>query len=151
MTTPSDRSAVTLPNLIQKNAPIEHIASRISEANDVDEIDFKGWTGLHWALVRELPDVLSLLLKAGADPNHLTNTGRLPLNIAMRSGQGDSVKMLLESGADPERADTDGQTPLDAGRTGKYPELLKILDKWVWTKPSPSGEGTETSHPFFHP
>jgi hypothetical protein len=48
----------------------------------------------------------------------------------MRSGQRDAVKMLLESGADPERADSDGQTPRDAGRVGKYPELIEILENW---------------------
>jgi ankyrin repeat protein len=130
MTTPSDRSASTLPNLVQKNAWLGDVALRIAETGEVDEVDFKGWTGLHWALVREVPDVIALLLESGADPNHPTGTGRLPLVIAMRSGQRDAVKMLLESGADPERADSDGQTPRDAGRVGKYPELIEILENW---------------------
>ncbi|MEE8046573.1 MAG: ankyrin repeat domain-containing protein, partial [Dehalococcoidia bacterium] len=75
-------------------------------------------------------EVVVLLLASGADPNKPTGTGRLPLVIAIRSGQGDVVKLLLEAGADPERADSDGQTPRMACRAGVYPEMLKILDAW---------------------
>jgi ankyrin repeat protein len=130
MTTPSDRSATTLPNLVQKNASIEVVKARIEESDDIDEVDFKGWTGLHWALVREREDVIALLLDSGADPNHPTGTGRLPLNIAMRSGQGGALKLLLKAGADPNRADTDGKTPRTVGKAGRYPELVAILENW---------------------
>jgi len=81
-------------------------------------------------LVREVTDVIALLLDAGADPNKPTGTGRISLNIAMRSGQGDAVRLLLEAGADPEQADTDGKTPLMVGRAGKYPGLVAILREW---------------------
>jgi len=94
---------------------------------DIDEVDFKGWSGLHWALVREASEIIKLLLDSGANPNLATGTGRLPLNIAMRSGQGDAIQMLLASGADPEAADTDGKTPRMVGMAGKYPELVKLL------------------------
>jgi ankyrin repeat protein len=125
---PTDRSESTLPNLIQRRAPIEEVIARIAETAEIDEIDFKGWTGLHWALVREVPALIGLLLESGADPNHPTDSGRIPLNIAMRSGQGDAVKLLLNAGANAQQADIDGKTPLMVGREGKYPELTKLLD-----------------------
>lgn len=126
----SDRSEPTLPNLVCKSASIDDVRARLRETSDVDEIDFKGWTGLHWALVRENQEVVALLLESGADPNRPTETGRLPLIIAMRSGQGEAMELLLEAGADPERADTDGKTPLMVGLDGKHPELLAILKGW---------------------
>ncbi|GEM_PF-778429 len=126
----TDRSEPTLPNLVCNGAPIDDVRARLAEADDIDEVDFKGWTGLHWALVREVTDVIALLLDAGADPNKPTGTGRISLNIAMRSGQGDAVRLLLEAGADPEQADTDGKTPLMVGRAGKYPGLVAILREW---------------------
>jgi ankyrin repeat protein len=46
----------------------------------------------------------------------------------MRSGQVDAVQMLLASGADPEAADSDGKTPRMVGMSGKYPELVNLLD-----------------------
>jgi ankyrin repeat protein len=113
-----------------KSASIDDVRARLRETSDVDEIDFKGWTGLHWALVRENQEVVALLLESGADPNRPTETGRLPLIIAMRSGQGEAMELLLEAGADPERADTDGKTPLMVGLDGKHPELLAILKGW---------------------
>jgi|TARA_B110000116_G_scaffold130409_1_gene113224 ankyrin repeat protein len=128
MTSLNDRSEPTLPNLVCNGAAVDEIRQRIADSNDIDEFDFKGWTGLHWALVREVPEVISLLLELGADPNRPTHSGRIPLNIAMRSGQGDAVKLLLNAGANAQQADIDGKTPLMVGRDGKYPELTKLLD-----------------------
>ena len=64
MTSPSDRSEPTLPNLVSKNASIEDVRSRLADIDDVDEVDFKGWTGLHWALVRELSVVIACPMAA---------------------------------------------------------------------------------------
>ena len=128
MTSLNDRSEPTLPNLVCNGAAVDEIRQRIADSNDIDEFDFKGWTGLHWALVREVPEVISLLLELGADPNRPTDSGRIPLNIAMRSGQGDAVKLLLNAGANAQQADIDGKTPLMVGRDGKYPELTKLLN-----------------------
>lgn len=124
----TDRSEPTLPNLVCTNAPLDEIKARIASTTDIDEVDFKGWSGLHWALVREVPETIRLLLDSGADPNLPTETGRLPLNIAMRSGQADAVKMLLTAGADPGAADSDGKTARMVGMAGKYPELVRLLD-----------------------
>ena len=128
MTSLNDRSEPTLPNLVCNGAAVDEIRQRIADSNDIDEFDFKGWTGLHWALVREVPEVIALLLELGADPNRPTDSGRIPLNIAMRSGQSDAVKLLLNAGANAQQADIDGKTPLMVGRDGKYPELTKLLD-----------------------
>jgi cytohesin len=128
----TDRSEPTLPNFVCNSAPISDIEERIAQVGvDVDEVDFKGWSGLHWALVREVTDVIKLFLDSGADPNLPTGTGRIPLNIAMRSGQADAVRLLLEAGADPTRADIDGKTPLMVGMAGKYPGLIEVIKPWL--------------------
>lgn len=132
-TSPSDRSEATLPNLVCNNASIEDVKSRLEETADIDEVDFKGWSGLHWALVRETSDVIALLLASGANPNLPTGTGRIPLVIALRSGQADAVKLLLEAGADLNQVDGDGRTPIEAAREGRYPELVTVLEEWTAT------------------
>jgi ankyrin repeat protein len=129
MTLPNDRLEPTLPNLVCNGASVEKIRRRIADANDIDELDFKDWTGLHWALVREVSEVIALLLESGADPNRATGTGRIPLNIAIRSGQSDVVTLLLNAGANADLADIDGNTPLMVARLSKYPELTKLLKK----------------------
>jgi hypothetical protein len=55
----TDRSEPTLPNLVCNSAPIFEIEERIAQVGvKVDEVDFKGWSGLHWALIREVADVI---------------------------------------------------------------------------------------------
>jgi len=130
VTSAPDRSEPTLPNLICNNASIEDVKSRLVETADIDEVDFKGWSGLHWALVREVDAVIALLLNSGANPNLPTGTGRTPLVIALRSGQAEAVKLLLEAGADPNQADGDGRTPAEAAMEGRYPDLGRLLDGW---------------------
>lgn len=45
------------------------------------------------------PEIVKILLEAGADPNHIEfNTGRFPLNSTTNK---EVVKLLLEAGADP--------------------------------------------------
>jgi ankyrin repeat protein len=130
VTSSSDRSEPTLPNLICNNASIEDVKSSLAETADIDVVDFKGWSGLHWALVREVDAVVALLLNSGANPNLPTGTGRIPLVIALRSGQADAVKLLLKAGADPNQADGDGRTAVEAAREGRFPELGELLDEW---------------------
>ena len=130
MTSSPDRSEPTLANLVCNNASIEVVKSRLDTTTDIDEVDFKGWSGLHWALVREIPDVIALLLDSGVNPNLPTGTGRIPLIIALRSGQADAVKLLLNAGADPKQPDGDGRTPVEAAQEGRYPELVKMLGEW---------------------
>ena len=108
-------------------ASIEEIRSRIGQVSDIDEVDFKGWSGLHWALVRELPDVIKLMLDSGADPNLPTGAGHLPLNIAIRSGQIDATQMLLEAGADVDREDSEGNTPRSLAAMWLYRKVGKLL------------------------
>ena len=133
VTSSPDRSEPTLPNLVCKSASIADVKSRVEETADMDEVDFKGWSGLHWALVREVPDVIALLLDSGANPNLPTTTGRIPLVIALRGGQPDAVLLLLKAGADPNQVDGDGRTPIEAARDGRYPELVNVLEEWSAT------------------
>ena len=66
VTSLSDRSESTLPTPVCRSASIEDVKSRLEETAGIDEVDFKGWFGLHWALVREVDAVIALLLNSGA-------------------------------------------------------------------------------------
>tara|TARA_A100001037_G_scaffold225320_1_gene203285 strand:- start:1684 stop:2067 length:384 start_codon:yes stop_codon:yes gene_type:complete len=126
---PTDRLDPTLPNLVCNQAPLEEIQSRIDQSSDIDEVDFKGWSGLHWALVRELPDVIKLLLDSGADPNLPTGAGHIPINIAIRSGQVEATRMLLTAGADSDREDSEGNTPQALAATWQYRKVSKLFSE----------------------
>src|SRR5258708_24338570 len=94
-----------------------------------------GWPALYFAL--EFPEVVQLLLKAGADAKFrieftdLFNKGIGPeqtlLHCAAELGQVDTGKLLLEAGVSVDSHDAYHKTPLQwAARAGK-PEMVKFF------------------------
>ncbi|VEL08962.1 unnamed protein product [Protopolystoma xenopodis] len=61
-----------------------------------------GQTPLHVAVMISSPELVSLLLHSGANPNHVTHDAHTALHTAAREGRVDVLSMLLEAGADPE-------------------------------------------------
>lgn len=76
----------------------------------VDEIDSSGWTALMYAETTTSSDSVSLLLKAGANPNHKSFRGDTALMVSamLQLFDGD----LAEAGANVNAANTDGTTVL---------------------------------------
>lgn len=57
-------------------------------------------TPLHLAATFELPDIMMLLIKSGAQLNVLNREGYTPLGSAICGNHNESAKILLENGAD---------------------------------------------------
>ena len=87
---------------------------------------------------------VACLIKAGADPNALDNSGVSPLHRAVRTRCAAAVKALLEGGADPKRKNRRGSTPMllatqNTGRGGSgSPEaraqqrcIVQLLQKHI--------------------
>ena len=94
-----------------------------------------GYTPLHIAAKGGHGAIVIALLKAGADPNAMTETGALPLHFAAASGALDGVAALLDKGADPNaREKVYGQTPLifaaSADRAAVITTLIKRGKFW---------------------
>jgi len=77
---------------------------------------------LHDAAARADVEVVTLLLKRGADANRLDRVGRSPLYEAVAHGRVASTRVLLESGADPKLA-PEGEALLDVARV----EAIRVL------------------------
>lgn len=63
---------------------------------NVDLCDDDSWTGLHWASRHNNCQILSALLRAGADVNKLTRTGDSALSLAVLYGNTAAAMMLLQ-------------------------------------------------------
>lgn len=103
----------------------EHLL--LAAANPDQKDDF-GWAALHHAITpvdgADL-DLISILVKHGANVNIQDNRLRTPLHRAAQYGQLQAVLLLLKYGADPNIRDYNGWTPAD--RAALHPEIQSLL------------------------
>jgi uncharacterized protein len=98
---------------------------------DVNAAQPDGTTALHWAVVWNNEEAVSLLLRAGADVKATNRYGATPLSEAVSSGSAAMVDALLKAGADPKTLATgDGETVLmTAARAGNADVVRLLLDR----------------------
>jgi len=75
-----------------------------------DPVDARSRTPLVMAVRRGNLQAVRVLLRGGADPNHITLSGWTPLLFAARDGTPAMVEALLRAGADPSYIAPDGTT-----------------------------------------
>jgi len=82
---------------------------------------------LHQAILRRKPEIVALLLSAGASPLVPDSSGRSPLHLAVERGDVQTVRMLLKAGADPTMRDGRGWTPLHHAAAKNQIEIARLL------------------------
>jgi ankyrin repeat protein len=88
-----------------------------------------GSTPLWCACVSGHTEIVTMLLKAGADPDKQANDGWTPLHVACWKGHTEIVTMLLKAGADPNKQDNDRKTPLHVACVNRRTEIVRMLLK----------------------
>ena len=94
---------------------------------DVNHGDADNHTALHRAVVNVEPDVVQVLIDAGADINTQNNEGRSPLLSACASRALDVVEMLVEAGAGVRAKSDDGETCLILAAYFGHTEIVRYL------------------------
>lgn len=92
----------------------KRVRKQLDRDVSADVRDETGQTALYVASVQDEPQLVHVLLGAGADPNR-TNAGdarETPLCAAASRGMLAVVQLLLAAGADPDAREGDGLTPL---------------------------------------
>ncbi len=82
-----------------RRGSLADVKRHLRRSASADGQDMFGYTPLAWAVVRDRPDVIKTLLKAGADPYPglpgYSRPWMTPLWLGSRLGQGDTVRLML--------------------------------------------------------
>lgn len=78
---------------------VDTVEAHIAAETDLDEKHTTGYAPLHYAVMKTWPEVVALLLDAGADPDVVNNQSKTPLDLAISGSKDDIIDLLLEAGA----------------------------------------------------
>ncbi|GJP35746.1 hypothetical protein CLOM_g20275 [Closterium sp. NIES-68] len=86
-----------------------------------------GWTALHLAAFYEHPEIVQVLLAAGADTEARNGTGNTALQFACLKGNLDIARMLLDAGADLYATSDDKGNALEYAQEWGTEEMVDFL------------------------
>ena len=113
-----------LSNAIVWLPEMETIRRLMALGADVNAVDHRRWTALHYAAQERHAEITQLLLRYGATVDPEDKFGNTPLDNATY-GQGglEIIRLLVQAGAEPDHKNSYGKSPLDLA------QLLHDRDK----------------------
>ena len=98
-------------NLMAQRGETTAMKRAIDSGADVNEID-RDWFPLMMAVATNNEDVVSLLLRNGAEVDKTDSAGLTSLALAVQEGHVKPMTLVLENGADVDRCNVSGTAPL---------------------------------------
>ncbi len=106
----------------------EQVRSLLRQGADVNAAQSDGMSALHWASVKDVPEMIGVLAYAGANLEATTRLGGYTaLHLAAREGNTDALAALVEAGADPHAVTTTGVTALHFAAASGRTRALQVL------------------------
>ena len=106
------------------SSPLKLYCSNISE---IDQKNENGWTPLYRSIIANNINVLTDLLKFGANPNLQNNIGETPLYLCVDIDNFEALNILLQKNADCNISKKDGTSPLHLASKKKKEKFINIL------------------------
>ena len=112
-----------------KAGRLDNIKRLLELGADIQQLDYDGWSALHFAARDSSPEIIEYLLSLGMTVNMTSKTGRTPLMCAcLKAGRLDNIKRLLELGADIQQLEFNaGWSALHFAATYSSPEIIEYL------------------------
>ncbi|MGB2247616.1 MAG: ankyrin repeat domain-containing protein [Alcanivorax sediminis] len=113
------------------NGHKEILLQLITAGADVNVTTTDGYTALYYAAGSNHPDLVTMLMAAGANPEQGAGRYRwTPVHKAAQEGNYKVLENLLKYGANANARDTDGDTPMDLAMRKGYSETPRVLGSY---------------------
>jgi cytohesin len=113
---------------------VQEVLNALDAGAELDTVDGKGMTALHYAAFNNRADVVKILLAAGADPNAKNEDGNTPLHYAAIQASytpeenEQIIELLLKAGAHLNAGTSrQGTTPLHYAAAHNRPHVVRAL------------------------
>jgi uncharacterized protein len=110
-----------------KRQDVAGVRTLLARRVDVNGQAADGSTALHWAVQRNNPQLVDLLVRSGANAKASTRYNVPPLYFAALNGNAPVMERLLAAGADANATVYEGQTMLMTAALSGRPEAVRLL------------------------
>ncbi|NXK87147.1 ANKK1 protein, partial [Formicarius rufipectus] len=120
-------NGLTLLHLMVIQGNAEKVKLLLSCKANVNSQVLCGYTPLIMAVQKRLPEICSILIEHGADPNTPDDDGWTPLHFAAQNGDDRIVRLLLDHQARVNAQEHDGWTPLHLAAQNNFENVARVL------------------------
>ena len=106
-----------------------HILTMLCESfTHLDVVDNDNQTALHLACIANVPEVVTILLGFGAEPNVRDSSGCQPIHLASRHGSVECCQILFDYNVDINIKNYDGISALGEARMSNQTEVIDLFN-----------------------